>query len=218
MSLKKNFLALLKDENGQNFIIDNAEVILDSALESDAIKAVPILGNLANIGKAYISFKDRQLINKIAKFLEQLKVVSPKELNDFLENDAQDPEALGEKVLVVLDRVETDEKAKIIGVLLVQYIRGIITKDDFDLLCHAVDRVYFFELHMLRHCHSNEHTMLDVGPLFLPFRITKQNLEIMKHDPMALFGGQKKPDHVKNTYQLTRLGETLVRILKEIYG
>lgn len=218
MGLKKNFLDLLKDENGQNIIIENAEVILDNVFESEVIKSVPILGSLANIGKAYISFKDRQLINKIAKFLEQLKVISQKELSEFLENEAQDPEALGEKVLVVLDRVETDEKAKIIGVLLVHYIKAKITKDDFDLLCHAVDRVYFFELHMLRNCYVNANIMLDIGPLFLPFRITKQNIELIKHNPMALFGDEKKPDHVKITYQLTRLGETLVRILKNIYG
>ncbi len=218
MSIKKNFLALLKDENSQNVIIENAEAILDSVIDNDVIDSIPILGSLTSIGKAYMAFKDRQLIGKIGVFLKQLQNLSQEEINDFLDNEAQKPEEIGEKLLIILDRVETDDKAKVIGEIFAQYIQQKIIKDNFDILCHAVDRVYFFELHLLRHSYSNEYSMLDIGPLFLPFRITQQKFELIKHDPTAFWGEQKKPDHIKVTYQLTGLGKILVNILNKIYG
>ena len=201
-------------------LINNSEIILDQFCEDELIQSIPILNNLTNAGKAVLSFRDRYLVRKIGIFLNQISDVNEKELNTFLENLDKENyrKKIGEKLLILLDSSDDEEKAKVTGELFKRYIKDELSKENFELLCHAVNKTYFFHLHLLRHCHVNPNTMVDIGPLFLPYRIVKIEVEYIKNNPNAIYGDHKKEDHVKQNYSLTVWGEQLVKILNELYG
>ena len=220
MSLIAKFIDLLKNKEIQELLINNSEAIFDQFCDDDLIKSIPIINNLTNAGKTVLSFRDRYLIRKIGIFLDQINDVTEEDLNKFLEKLEAEGyrKKIGEKILILLDRSDDDEKAKITGVLFKKYIRGDISKDHFELLCEAVNKSFFFNLHFLRHGYVNPNIMVEIGPLFLPYRMVKIEIEYIKHNPNAVFGDQKKKDHVKQKYSLTVWGEKLVEILNEIYG
>lgn len=220
MRLGKKFISVLNDEHCQSALIDNADAIVNYLIEDDALSAIPLVGNIISGGKAVLAYRDRKLIKKISVFLNQLETVSQDEISVFLSKleDEEYREAIGEKLLTLLDRADDDEKAKVLGELFKRYIRGEINKENFELLSHAIDRVFFFDLHLLRHSHHNQYTMKDLGPLFIPFRIVKLDIRYIKHDPSAFMGETVAPDHIRQEYELTSLGQKLVSVLNQLYG
>ncbi|MDG4474661.1 hypothetical protein [Thiovibrio frasassiensis] len=220
MSLSSKFIDLLRDKNCRDLLINNSEVILDQICEDELIKSIPIISNLTNTGKAVLAFRDRYLIRKIGIFLNQINSVDQESLSKFLEKLDKEGyrKKVGEKLLILLDKADDDEKAKVTGELFKRYVSEEISKDTFELLCEAVNKTFFFNLHHLRHGHVNPNIMVDIGPFFLPYRMVKIDLEYIKHNPDALFGEHVKPDHISQSYTLTFWGKELVRILNEIYG
>lgn len=219
MSLRQEFLKLLSDKECQNLIISNSEVILDNFCDDALVKSIPILSNLTNAGKAILSFRDRYLIRKIGIFLYQLESLDSYTIENFfskLESDSY-RNKIGEKILILLDSADDDEKAKITGELFKRFVSKKMSKDTFDLICETVNKTFFFNLHLFRHGHINPNIMLDIGPLFLPFRMVKLELEYIKHDPHAVFGEQIKQDHIKQTYTPTIWGKELITILNDLY-
>lgn len=53
------------DENFEDFLADNSEAILDSLLENEVIKEIPILGSSLKIIRGIQSLRDRAYLNKI---------------------------------------------------------------------------------------------------------------------------------------------------------
>ena len=219
MTLRKKFIALLSDEHSQNIIMDSADSIIDYIANDEIISSLPVVGTLANIGKASISFRDRLLIKKISMFLKHIQTIPKSELDDFLSEieDEEYREKIGEKILILLDSADCDDKAKIIGALFKKLISKELSSDEFDMFSHTVDKINFFELHLLRHSHVNEYSMQEIGPLFLPFRIVSFQVELCKHEPNALFGDQTQTDYVKQVFSLTKYGKKFVQCLNEVY-
>lgn len=56
------------NENFQDFLADNSEVFIDSLIENEVIKEIPILGSSLKIIRGIQSLRDRAYLNKINYF------------------------------------------------------------------------------------------------------------------------------------------------------
>lgn len=79
------------DENFEDFLADNSEAILDSLLENEVIKEIPILGSSLKIIRGIQSLRDRAYLNKIKLYLKNIGEINNEQkkviINDSKKNE-----------------------------------------------------------------------------------------------------------------------------------
>jgi len=121
-----------------------AEVGIDALLDDGLLRDVPIVGTLVSLGRAGIALRDRIFAKKVARFLLQLCEVPEEErrrFHDELNRNPKRSRALGETLIVLLDRIDDFEKAQLLAKAFVALLRNKIVEADFHRLCRAIDRV-----------------------------------------------------------------------------
>lgn len=114
--------------------------LTDKAL--DAIGSIPVVGILNRFWKLTYSVSARLLLKKMVRFLAEMKDVPEEErLSQIarLEVDTDERERIGETLLLLLDRLNDMAKPAMVGRAFKAYLKGIITREQFYSLSHAID-------------------------------------------------------------------------------
>ena len=214
-------MELVKNKDLQNLFCEYSEVAIDAAIGGEALDAIPIVGTLTKGGRAILSIRDRLFINKLGVFLRRIDDVEPEERKRFVDEleNTKRGERLAEELLSLVDRIENKEKAKIVGELFKDHVRGKIEYSNFNLLCVVVDRTYIMDLHMLRHVYNKlDEVQAHLGLVFGPYRVLEADLRIVKYSPDNLFWTGPKEDQIKQVLKLSPWGQQLVNVLVRLYG
>lgn len=129
-----------------------ADTSLDAAIDSGALDGIPIIGIATGLAKAARDIREAFLLRKLACFLQATSDLALDERKrfeaQFTDNSAQ--ENFGGALLVLIDRAEDVEKPRILGRLLVAYVRGAFGQSELMRMSKMVDRSYFEDLLFLR--------------------------------------------------------------------
>lgn len=180
---------------------DLLEVALDHVLDEGVIKDIPIIRAIAGLAKATVSIRDRILIKKLLAFFFSLRSVSAEVRQEFRAKIAVDEEfryRLGEKVLLIIERLDDIGKAGLIARAFRAYMETRIDYGMFQRLACAIDKCFYFDLMSLK---SND------DPNALP---VENKLELSNAGIIRLWAMANMPTSEFDKYQVTHLGATLL--------
>jgi|GEM_PF-2543776 len=120
-----------------------AEITIDSVLKNGVLRDFPIIGSLIGVWKTGVSVNDYLFLNKLLLFLNESSKLSFKDREYIVENLKDDnyQSDVGEKLIAIIDKLETGSKAILVGRALALFGNGIITKDEFWRICFIIERL-----------------------------------------------------------------------------
>lgn len=133
---------------GQNL----TEVGIDSILNDGILKDLPIVGTLVGIWKAGISIKDAIFFRKLQAFLTGLADVPPVERARIISllNNQDATESAGEKLLTLLERIDSVQKAHLLGESFKLLAADTISIEEFWRVSFILDRLPLSDIQALK--------------------------------------------------------------------
>lgn len=149
---KLNIIKSLKENQIVSYIIQIAEVALDSKTNNELLKSIPVLKQIVDGLNLYDSIRDRFLINKLGVFFNELDSISWTERTKFVDKltNESNLERLCEQIIIYLDRCDSLEKAEIMTKLFKAFVIEEINFNDFARCCSALDRITIIDLKYLK--------------------------------------------------------------------
>ncbi|MEN9909063.1 MAG: hypothetical protein RLZZ540_2212 [Bacteroidota bacterium] len=141
--LSKSFTQTLASPNLTEIGSNIAEVTIDSVLKEGVLKDFPVIGSLVGIWKTGVAVNDYRFLNKLLLFLQESSSISEIKRENIiskLEDEQYQLEA-GEKLIAVIDKLETGSKAKLLGKALALFGNDIISKDEFWRVSFVIERL-----------------------------------------------------------------------------
>lgn len=179
--------------NSSDIISDYLELGIDSILENDCLKEIPIIKTFISVGKITKNIRERNLMKNLAIFLNEINSgnVDKEKLNKHKEELKQNPKQaekeLG-RVLIILEQTIDNLKSSILGKLYKAYINQKIDWDLFVEFSEITDRLYVNDLSILQLIFNNQ--LSDTSNRSDLYRIERLNsLGIVGLAPKAIFIG-----------------------------
>lgn len=150
------------------------EVGIDSILKEGLFKEIPVINVLSGIWKTGVAIRDYRFLNKLLLFLnESAKLPLEKrfDLIDNLEDNNFQKEA-GEKLIAIIDNLESSSKAILIGKLIYLFGQKIINKEEFWRISFVIEKLPMNDILAIRNWrnielnkveHIRKHLYLSVG-------------------------------------------------------
>jgi hypothetical protein len=129
--------------------LENIEVFLDTFINEEVLKDIPILGTAVKLLRASDTIRDKLFAEKIYSFLHEIHKFSQSDIEKMRKKSADSPHEsvkIGNTLLMVLDKVSDLDKPKLLGQLFIAYLDNVISVDDFRRLIHAVDVAFVDDL------------------------------------------------------------------------
>lgn len=203
-----------------DFTKEFAETTLDSVIDNPILQNIPVVQGLIALYKTGVGIRERHNLKKILKFLNSLSSISFEERQAFIGklNSENAKEEIFEKLLLILDRLDEEEKALILGNLFKLYVLEVITRNQFLRLSSIVEKAFLNDL-IVFHKAVNIHEEMrgyyrEVHNAFSKYevKLSLYNLGLLK----TLIKTKENPDHLyrdkyENTvkYETSNLGFTL---------
>jgi hypothetical protein len=153
---------------------DLLEVGIDSILKEGLLKEIPVINVLSGIWKTGVAIRDYRFLNKLLLFLnESAKLPLEKRLYliDNLEDNNFQKEA-GEKLIAIIDNIESSSKAILIGKLMYLFGQQIIDKEEFWRISFVIEKLPMNDILAIKNWrnielnkveHIRKHLYLSVG-------------------------------------------------------
>ncbi|MGE0079299.1 MAG: hypothetical protein AB7S48_15675 [Bacteroidales bacterium] len=141
----------------ENINIDLSEVVLDSFFDENILKEIPVIKSIISISKIGLDIKNYFLVNKLFKFLLELNSISVEDKKKFiakLENEKYRKKIFN-YLLILIDKIETEEKVIIMGKILKSMILEDINIDEGFRLFNIIEKAYYDDLLALANRYGN---------------------------------------------------------------
>lgn len=225
--LEKDLLNSVTSEKLSEIAVDGAELAIDSILHEGLLKDIPIVGTIYKIGRASIGVREAIFTKKVLKFLQELKDIPLAEREEFLrklEENAKYSNRVGEKLLVLIERLDDIDKSSVIGRLFKAAVAEKIDYETFLKLSSIVDKAFLPDLLKLRGettdqwgiRHTSRRLHRDVQEHFYTIGImsieVKDDTQTKHIRSMAFIGGKKQEGFVPAIeFQFNNLGHKLIQ-------
>ena len=127
--------------------IDYLDAGIDLILETDALKAVPIVGTVSAVCKIGVNLHERNLLKQTFEFIKGFndgaidkETVEAHRLE--LEKDPGKQEKDLSRVLIILEKQVDEQQSLVLGSFYNSFVRGAITWDKFCELSEANSRMF----------------------------------------------------------------------------
>lgn len=140
--------------NSTDIIGDYLELGIDSILENEILKEIPIFKSLLSVGKISKNIRERNCLKNLAIFINELNSgnIDAEKLRlhqeELKRNSKKAEKELG-RVLIILDQTIDNIKASILGKLYKAYINQVIDWDMFIEFSEITNRLYINDLKIL---------------------------------------------------------------------
>lgn len=199
----RNTLTLTAIDEG----IDVAAVVADNAYEllseavGECVACLPVGSVVKAIGNTIITYNTCRFFRKLGKFLSAVNEYSSKEETDaFLDSIADRDEDVSEYMLSVLDKAESQDKARMLGIIYAAAARCTISLDTMLRLSSIVERGFIADFRRLPEFTEPQDNVSDASNTFV-------NLGLIDNEPGGSW--RNRPE-----IQLNSLGNTLLDVLR----
>jgi len=192
-----------------------AEIALDGAIDEGLLREIPVFSWLVSTCRIVSSVRERLFLKKIAIFLNDIGNVSEDTKQAFVQDLDANPgekKELGEKLILLLDRMNNFDKARLLSIVFRSYVCGSLDEVEFTYLCDAVDTINSNLLENFPYMppnlldNANGFALVNVGLADVQFAIEDINDGFRhEYDPV----GYAKPLFKKST-----LGEKFSELLR----
>lgn len=161
--LSKTLKETISLSNLSNIGISIAELTFDSIIKEGVLKDFPIIGALVGLWKTGVAINDYRFLKKLLLFLNEASTLpdkTRKRIIEDLEDESYQTEA-GEKLIAVIDKLETGSKAKMLGKALTLFGNGIISKNEFWRVSFVIERLPMIDIISLNDWKNSDLNMID---------------------------------------------------------
>lgn len=158
LQLSNSLVETIKNSELTKNIGDLLEVGIDSFLKDGILKEIPGISILNGFWKTGIAIRDYRFLNKLLLFLNEsakLPLEKRLELIDDLEDNQFQKEA-GEKLIAIIDNLESSSKAILIGKLLYLFGQKAIDKEEFWRVSFVIEKLPMNDILALKNWRSTE--------------------------------------------------------------
>lgn len=130
-----------------------AEIAIDSMIEDNTLKDIPVIRTIVGLIKFRNSFSKYLFTKKIYKFLFNIKDIPQTERVKTIEkiNSSKKYQSkVGLIILELLEKVESDYKPEILGKLFSAVIKEKIEFSTFLRLAHIISNLFIEDIHILK--------------------------------------------------------------------
>jgi hypothetical protein len=127
---------------------DLVEVGLDTIINDGVLRDIPIISTIIGTAKAWISVRDKLLLEKLKRFLQGIRVTE-EDRNRFLDEINKNvgyKRKVGESLIMLLDHFDDMTKADMLAKLFTSHLRDDITWDEFRRFAFVIERVFIHDL------------------------------------------------------------------------
>ncbi|PHX42529.1 hypothetical protein AO263_16585 [Pseudomonas sp. NZIPFR-PS5] len=198
---------------------DVVEAFIDTFVTSGALSALPITGTAVGLVKAYRGFKTQKLKQKLRGFIEGTGDLKQEEVAKFIAaTDPEDDPLLVEHLLELIEQAESEQKAKIIGVIFRRLVREKISRDQFADQVRCVSKIYILDLFHFMHGYHNPYIFEDgLGDILVGYRICKRTVSLTTKSKIFLSPQETEP-YIKVSYEITGIGNAFLKSLHDAYS
>ncbi len=176
-----------------DIISDYLELGIDSILDNDSLKEIPIIKTFIGVGKITKSIRKRNLMKNLVIFINELnsgnidKEKLKKHKEELNQNPKKAEKELG-RILIILEQTIDNLKSSILGKLYKAYINQEIDWDLFVEFSEITNRLYINDLSILSLIFKNQ--LSDTSNRSDLYRIERLNsLGVVGLAPKAIFIG-----------------------------
>lgn len=172
--LSNSLIETIKNSELKKNVGDLLEVGIDSFLKEGILKEIPGISLLNGFWKTVIAIRDYRFLNKLLLFLDEsakLPLEKRLELIENLEDNEFQKEA-GEKLIAIIDNLETSSKSILLGKLICLFGIKIIDKEEFWRISFVIEKLPMNDILALKNWksielnkveHVRKHLYLSVG-------------------------------------------------------
>jgi hypothetical protein len=149
MEIDKSLIKTIGENGAQDILSEMGELTLDSIIDNDSIGQIPIIGTLRSAYKITNSISDYLFIQKLLKFLKELNTLSiteKTEMKNRINNEEKYGKKVGENLLEIINKIDDNDKPKIISKIFKAYINKEIEFQHFLKFSQIVNKSYLPEL------------------------------------------------------------------------
>jgi hypothetical protein len=146
-----------KDRNILEAFMEATEAAVDFATESEAIKAVPVVGTALKLLKGADDLRSRALRKKLRRFLSEPSLLQALAAQDFKDDILQSTgraKEIGEALFLILDKVTDMAKPALLAKCFASFLDGKVQSFQFEALAHAIDLAFIHDLEVF---HAPDH-------------------------------------------------------------
>lgn len=187
-------------EFNDSLVIDSSDIVsdylelgIDSILDNDSLKEIPIIKTIIGVGKITKSIRERNLMKNLVIFINELnsgnidKEKLKKHKEELNQNSKKAEKELG-RILIILEQTIDNLKSSILGKLYKAYINQEIDWDLFVEFSEITNRLYINDLSILSLIFKNQ--LSDTSNRSDLYRIERLNsLGVVGLAPKAIFIG-----------------------------
>ncbi len=187
-------------EFNDSLVIDSSDIVsdylelgIDSILDNDSLKEIPIIKTFIGVGKITKSIRERNLMKNLVIFINELnsgnidKEKLKKHKEELNQNPKKAEKELG-RILIILEQTIDNLKSSILGKLYKAYINQEINWDLFVEFSEITNRLYINDLSILSLIFKNQ--LSDTSNRSDLYRIERLNsLGVVSLAPKAIFIG-----------------------------
>jgi len=144
----------------KDILLDLSEVGIDTILNNDLIKSIPIVGIISKIYGATVSVREHIFLRKVLSFLSETSNSSDEDRKNFLTKISRTKglkEKIASSLLLRLDRLDDMDKPKLIGRIYTAHILEKISLDEMNRFTMIVDNLYLPDLIQLAKLNEGDH-------------------------------------------------------------
>lgn len=215
---KVSFKRRVKDAASEMPVTDYAEAIIDAFVESDVLKDVPVVSSIFGISKAFKRFKNSRFKQKVEEFYSSAGTYTEEEMKTFslmLEQDGKKEEFLF-SLIDLLEKVDSEQKAKIIGGIFRRLVKKEIDVDQFHDQVRVTNSMMLMDIIKFTHGYHNDFHMEDgLGDILLVLRLSKREISLAMRTVNMM--KRDSEQYVKTSFTLTDAGKSFLITLHQIY-
>jgi hypothetical protein len=109
------------DDNIKDLLADNSEVLLDSLIDNEILKEIPILGSSLKIIRGVQSIRDRAYLSKIKRFVDHLGEIDDKERKKLIDESNKDKKRrvkFGDAIFTTIEKSDSLLKVEYLAIAL----------------------------------------------------------------------------------------------------
>lgn len=151
-SLKHQVLDVIKDSGAAGVLVEYGEAILDSKLEENVLRDVPVLGSVVSVCRVGLGIRERLFGHKLARMVLQLQDITDQERSEFatlLDQDVKFRDRVLSHLILLVDRLNDIEKATLLGNACRALVLKEISFEQFSRLAEAIDHAHIADLRAL---------------------------------------------------------------------
>lgn len=217
-----------------NTVLDNlsdalselSEIELDSLLNNEIVKEIPIISTAVHICRAVNGIRERAYIKKLARFIQAVNngMTSKKQIEYFQSKVTGNKKNRDKEIgylLIIIDRFLDEHKPEMLAKLYLAYIDERITWDELTIMSEIIDRFLPGDYDLLKSNHDI--SIINDKGTENALRLISSGLlidtePILKDDDLILNCGSsddkdRTPETRNHNYSRTRLGDKMTLII-----